>query len=594
MNKTISYFTFDYDSYYEELKNQLQNPQTDVFIDTNVLFTLAFVSEELRKIILDWFHENEKRVHVPHWVYEEYIKHTRSKTEMLKVSPVPKFDFSNIEHDFENVHDYLDDNKIKGYSFSDEAEFLSKLEKAIKTIKTAKKILADNCCSHDVSNFLFEKNVLDFKLNLNDLNREFEVRLQNKIPPGFAETKDENVIGDFIIWKEILTYSKNCSPSILITDDKKADWAYKPGERLRKEMDSSLSRIVEKIADPRLCKEYKDERKIDEFYVVGLKGFIASLYEIDQNKYKVLKSYISKDDAINAAASKSQNPENTCERMKKYMYKAEAVRDSAYMTFSDSLIEDIVKHLKFYNYGRQAAGMSLLSTNINSIAQNYCGDVKRFKNDLFVLGRNVYQSACGGEWNSENFVSDISNHSALFNTERTGNPILEGAFFEIYFNRYGEFRKKRKSDYQFQVLTAIMHHPGEKEFLNEILSPFKDYLPYIPGENHLTFIASKCTLANDVLKIKNISFEGCFVFYPDRESNDEDDYGYVSSDVGRLKVFIQDLTEIPSEVINICKEDGTNLENSIRVSYKNEFYCDPDFREKIIRTIRKSESGAGI
>ena len=138
-----------------------------------------------------------------------------------------------------------------------------------------------------------------------------------------------------------------------------------------------------------------------------------------------------------------------------------------------------------------------------------------------------------------------------------------------------------------------MHIPGEADFLNEILSPFKDYLPYIPGENHLKFIISDYSSSDEVLKIKNLSFEGCYV-YPNREPNDGDYFGYVSTDVEHLKIFIQNMTEIPSEAINICKEDGTNIDDSVRVSYKNELYCDPDLKEKIISAIRQSESGAGI
>lgn len=52
-------------------------------------------------------------------------------------------------------------------------------------------------------------------------------RFENKIPPGYKdkEKSNGNQSGDFIIWKEIMEYSKESKQNIIfVTNDKKEDW----------------------------------------------------------------------------------------------------------------------------------------------------------------------------------------------------------------------------------------------------------------------------------------------------------------------------------------------------------------------------------
>ena len=59
-----------------------------------------------------------------------------------------------------------------------------------------------------------------------DLQKEFNERCEKLIPPGYKDVKKENnAIGDYLLWKEILEYAKSERKNIiLVTEDKKEDW----------------------------------------------------------------------------------------------------------------------------------------------------------------------------------------------------------------------------------------------------------------------------------------------------------------------------------------------------------------------------------
>ena len=58
------------------------------------------------------------------------------------------------------------------------------------------------------------------------LENEGKERYKNNIPPGYKDSiKKENKYGDYIIWKEIIQFSKEHKKNIIfVTDDKKEDW----------------------------------------------------------------------------------------------------------------------------------------------------------------------------------------------------------------------------------------------------------------------------------------------------------------------------------------------------------------------------------
>lgn len=105
--------------------------------------------------------------------------------------------------------------------------------------------------------------IIDTTDSFDDLSSEWSFRLKNKIPPGYKDTqKDDDGIGDFLIWKSILTNAKSKSiNTVFITDDNKPDWWH---------------RSAGKALFPRheLIQEYKNISNGGSFYMINLKLFL--------------------------------------------------------------------------------------------------------------------------------------------------------------------------------------------------------------------------------------------------------------------------------------------------------------------------------
>ncbi|MGM0444228.1 MAG: hypothetical protein ACQEQV_08585, partial [Fibrobacterota bacterium] len=112
-----------------------------------------------------------------------------------------------------------------------------------------------------------------------------------------------------------------------------------------------------------------------------------------------------------------------------------AIRDDIYIASNDQ-IEEVISLFKTYSWGPQSSAITWINQNLNSTEfQNYTID------DLFVIGRNILQTAVGNSWSALEFIND--RHFNSF-PEDVSKMILAGMVFEIYFNRRGELRDTPK------------------------------------------------------------------------------------------------------------------------------------------------------
>ena len=129
--------------------------------------------------------------------------------------------------------------------------------------------------------------------------------------------------------------------------------------------------------------------------------------------------------------------------------------------YSDPLIGDIIRKFKSYNYYTQNTALELFNRlsvdNLNP-------------NQLFIIGRNILQSAYGECWECQKFISD---GDALERYSVNGNNhLLNGILFEMYFNSEGHFRFGRKKGYN--VIDALISH-SKREQLKKCVLIYKNY-----------------------------------------------------------------------------------------------------------------------
>jgi hypothetical protein len=105
--------------------------------------------------------------------------------------------------------------------------------------------------------------------------------------------------------------------------------------------------------------------------------------------------------------------------------------------------------------------------------------------DLFVLGRNIYQSACGHAHSAGIFLNRFMATTTGLRPEGR-KALLDGMLFEVFFNPKGEVRRRFKLE-RFDPLFELQQHEELKpsfDFIAECLLPEVDQFHGIPGKGH--------------------------------------------------------------------------------------------------------------
>ena len=183
------------------------------------------------------------------------------------------------------------------------------------------------------------------------------------------------------------------------------------------------------------------------------------------------------------------------------------------------------------------------------------------KNDLFLIGRNILQSAEGNAFASIKFIENISTNLEKYFTEDNENHLLNGILFEMYFNHFGEFRKEHFKKYHFNTIFSLRKE--EKylksfEFIHKVLLPYKDYLFYIPSAKR----EGNIDVNISAIKKEYTNFLGEEVFYQEVQSIKifskdiideiyQKGYSFFERDENEFKMFLSNFIFAPKELINI-------------------------------------------
>lgn len=428
--------------------------------------------------------------------------------------------------------------------------------------------------------------------NVSDLTiracTEGEMRASQRMPPGFKDGgKNENKYGDLIIWFEILQFAKNNRDKfdkiVFLSNDEKPDWVYSPKDRVetirgtQKAVPNKDPAI--RLADPRLVAEFHAVVGHREFHIVSLPVFIEGLSKVRsiglENLASAIQVEVEKtvservgDEAERAVSAPSSmedggsveqqaQPENGVEasgvptlwptevplaadasasseveaeltvaaggivgvEKSALVYPPEALRDSAYEVDEASELDVVIRELSSHNWYRQNPAV----TQLRSLR----GDT--FTNGAwFVLGRNIYQAACGNAQKALEFVRDIDIQLSRF-PDDVANHILSGALFEVYFDGRGEFRSAPKSG-QIDSLFKVSLNPRYEHatgFIGNQLKPYLFKLITTPGSNKT--IELKIQLVQVVepsestvhWTFQSVSFDSHELLVPLPDENDE-------------------------------------------------------------------------
>lgn len=185
-------------------------------------------------------------------------------------------------------------------------------------------------------------------------------------------------------------------------------------------------------------------------------------------------------------------------------YFSDAYSDEKFVYKRGNLIGKIVDLLKTYTWQTQRAGMRKMSSIDFESAQ---------PEELFVLGRNIYQAACGNCFDCQRFIDNFTSYAYI--PDKGKEHLLNGMAFEIYYDHEGRKRKHFKTGYAVEVIKLLESEEffGSREFIASRLENEDGVIFYIPGQNSKVRVNVNIREIEKGVVVDDIIYEGVSYYY---------------------------------------------------------------------------------
>ncbi|WOF17067.1 hypothetical protein F1737_10460 [Methanoplanus sp. FWC-SCC4] len=227
--------------YYKYSKEQFKEIWDDcIFVfDTSVLLNFHKYNPKNVEETFNNFLMNSDRFWIPYHVGEEYHRNL-FKVIISQLSVYDKV-LNEIKSSKNKIKGLCEQYKLHPYLKLNDSvkDLMNEFEKCSESINKYKKNHPSETENNKVSQIIgdfFEDKIGESPINneIEEIEREGEKRYEKQISPGFRDIKKPaNKYGDFIIWKEIIEYSKlKDKPIVFIVDDEKNDFWQKRGKKI--------------------------------------------------------------------------------------------------------------------------------------------------------------------------------------------------------------------------------------------------------------------------------------------------------------------------------------------------------------------------
>jgi hypothetical protein len=226
-------------------------------------------------------------------------------------------------------------------------------------------------------------------------------------------------------------------------------------------------------------------------------------------------------------------------------YDGTALADSLFALDPAKKSHEIITGLKSYDWYRQNPALALLTAS---------SAARMAKNSLFVMGRNIYQAACGSANGAIAFVNDFMGATRGYEKDKR-KAILDGMLFEIFFDSQGELRKKIKSG-RFSEAFDLQRYSDLKssfDFIAEALTAARADLYVVPGKGHDLAVSVSTKKKKDGLFVDAIYVGGVDVLRAEEDAWDTGDGKpvYTRIDADRLNDQLSEQLVVPVRALKI-------------------------------------------
>lgn len=157
-------------------------------------------------------------------------------------------------------------------------------------------------------------------------------------------------------------------------------------------------------------------------------------------------------------------------------YADTSLRDSLFVIDDKKTSHGVIRALKTLDWYQQNPAVEKFTADDAGRASS---------NSLFVVGRNIYQAACGSSNAATAYIADFMSRTAGLKPEKR-KALLDGMLFEVFFSPDARLRKEFKLR-RFQELFRLQQHARLKssfDFIAECLLPDIARFYAVPGKGH--------------------------------------------------------------------------------------------------------------
>jgi hypothetical protein len=547
----------------EQLAAVLRAPDTHIFIDTSVMIWLYRLGASARDNFVNWVSDSnyKPRVHIPVWAMHEFLGKVQDGANNVffpHASAVKAL--GGVEEKIKSAVSLLiDEQLLKQHHIAKTREsYLLRIDRIFRILNAAVSPLKAKFSAEEIHQTLFPLfNELALKSDifkdLSDLRRGYLARSEGRVPPGFedqrkAKLTDQfdvsgellhagaNRFGDLVFWEEAVTYCKTAKAKccVVLSNDVKRDWIYQPNKY--KDLDgrvksnnsgNSLSRVY--VASPLLKHEIELRAGTKDLFVISAFQLVPILVQqlalpIDDLARAVQVDFAAttvvselavqldvKSESIDSTESVAEPvPSSTGEAHAGLHVKmiagssitVSALADKDYGGGPDRQVDAVIADLKSHNWYVQNPAIDR--------ARKILPQSSASPDQIFVLGRNFYQAACGGANEARNYIQNLWIETVLL-SDASANILVAGMFCEAYFGPRGSVRPKPKSG-ALRFLLAVQSNSRFKaaiDFINDALKPLDTRFLLLPAAPpHHRKLSLEIVTHGNSRELTGISVEG--------------------------------------------------------------------------------------
>lgn len=193
------------------------------------------------------------------------------------------------------------------------------------------------------------------------------------------------------------------------------------------------------------------------------------------------------------------------------LYAETALSDSLFVLDDAKASHLVIRELKSETWPRQNPAIEGFKAKVAN---------KASPDSLFVVGRNIYQAACGRSQSAMAYLRDFAPRTTG-TVEAKRKALLDGMLFEVFFDPNAQLRNRFKLG-QFEPLFTLQRHKEFQpsfDFIAECLLPKAARFHVIPGKRHevAVDVASHQGIQVGRHHLDSVHFEGVNIFWLEDE-----------------------------------------------------------------------------